>query len=156
MGLLLQIRACETIPSSRILACLIFLVMAVRNLASLQTITIGGSGMAAVNGLYISTPATEVPRGFDLVCRQQGWDTSQMWSRLGGGKPWFKAKNEAYIYWNHGDGHWWIDHPNGDGVYKAAGPEHTPPQSGWKLLGNYAPPPSEVTLERSSAPRNDL
>merc|ERR1712070_211832 len=115
--------------------------------APLQKIIIAGSGVNLVNGAYVATPATEVPRGFNGVCVEQGWNTSQMWQKLNAGKTWFKAENEAYIYWNHADRHWWIDRPDGAGVYKALGPDHTPPQDGWKLLGSYAPAPTQVKLE---------
>jgi hypothetical protein len=28
----------------------------------------------------------------------------------------YKAKNEAYMYWNQSDKHWWIDEPGGNGT----------------------------------------
>ena len=115
----------------------------------LTQIRIAGAGLDSVNGDYHVTPASEIPRGFDKVCKEQGWDTQQMWRQLGGGKPWFKAQNEAYIYWNAGDGMWWIDAPDGNGVYKARAPDHAPPQIGWELLGNYAPAPAMVRSLRA-------
>ena len=45
------------------------------------------------------------------------------------------ARAGAYIYFNRGDGHWWIDEPGGNGVFKAAAPSHAPPQLGWVALG---------------------
>merc|ERR1712028_51189 len=112
-------------------------------------IVIGGAGVEDVNGEYVATAATEVPRGFDLVCQQQSWDTRDMWLQLGAGLAWYKAQNGAYIYWNASDKHWWIDQPDGSGVYKAVAPKHSPPQVGWKLLGDgVAPAPNMVATFR--------
>jgi hypothetical protein len=118
-------------------------------------ITIAGAGADEVNGEYLATDSSEIPTGFDLVCKQQGWDTAAMWKKLGGDRAWFKAANEAYIYWNLSDRHWWIDAPNGNGIYKAVGPAHAPPQLGWQLLGSYAPPPALVATFRG-AERGEL
>ena len=82
------------------------------------------------------------------MCVQQGWQTQELWQKLGGGLHWFKAANGAYIYWNASDKHWWIDKPDGNGVYKALAPTHAPPQVGWKLLGDYAPAPNMVATFR--------
>lgn len=112
-------------------------------------IVVGGAGVASVNAEYAATPASEVPRGFALVCDANGWDTAATWRKLGGGGAWFGAANGAYIYFNHGDGHWWIDAPDGSGVYKAAAPAHAPPAHGWQLLGNYAPAPGHVAIFRA-------
>ena len=84
-----------------------------------------GTDVNSVNGNYISTSADQIPPGFDQVmihyiiiikkhlflqvCKQQGWPTSKMWNKLNCGKTWFRAENEAYIYWNSLDSCWWID-----------------------------------------------
>jgi hypothetical protein len=114
----------------------------------INKIVIAGSGANEVNTEYVATDAAEIPNGFDLVCKQQGWDTSAMWKKLGGGKTWYKAQNEAYIYWNLMDGCWWIDAPNGNGIYKAVAPAYAPPQVGWELLGAHGPPPALVATFR--------
>lgn len=120
-------------------------------------ITIEGAGAADVNADYHATDASEVPAGFDRVCKQQGWDTAATWGKLNGGQVWFKAKNEAYIYFNLMDRHWWIDAPNGNGVYKAEAPAHAPPQLGWELLGAHAPPPAFVgTFREPNRTRGEL
>ena len=33
----------------------------------------------------------------------------KMWAKLNSGRTWYKADNEAYIYWNSLDSCWWID-----------------------------------------------
>jgi len=114
-------------------------------------IVVSGAGSADVNGEYLVADASEIPVGFDSVCRQQGWNTNDMWQKLNGGQKWYKAANESYIYWNMADRHWWIDRPDGAGVYKAEAPQHAPPQNNWKLLGSYGPPPAMVATFRNSS-----
>jgi len=120
-----------------------------RTQVSIARIVVGGAGEQSVNGEYMATDATTVPKGFDDTCRQQGWDTAQMWRQLNGDATWFGASNGAYIYYNRGDKHWWIDEPGGAGVFKAHAPSHAPPQTGWLKLGPYDPPPNLVATFRS-------
>lgn len=90
-----------------------------------------------LEGEYLSSESKVVPTGFAKVCQEQGWDTDSMWKKLNGGEGlrWFKhTENESYIYYNKGDGMWWIDGPDGNGVWKARGPKHAPPSVGWKML----------------------
>jgi len=119
-----------------------------RRKVPILSIIVAGAGLPTVDGEYVATEATEVPSGFAAVCRAQGWSTSQMWEQLNKGATWYKAPNGAYIYWNHGDRHWWIDEPGGDGVFKAPAPAHAPPQIGWLKLGEYEPLPSLVATFR--------
>merc|ERR1719271_27151 len=102
----------------------------------------------SVSGSYAVTLASEVPQGFAAVCQAQGWSTGQTWAKLNAGAPWYKADNGAYVYFNQADGHWWIDAPQGHGVYKARGPAHAPPQLGWKVLVDGAPVPELVATFR--------
>merc|ERR1712205_204468 len=104
-------------------------------------IVIAGAGVDEVNEEYVATDASQIPNGFDLVCRQQGWDSIAMWTKLNGKSPWYCAHNGAYVYWNLQDKNWWIDAPNGDGVYKAPALPHAPPQVGWISLGHSELPP---------------
>ena len=113
-----------------------------------RRVVVGGAGEAVVNGEYAAAPSSRTPGGFARVCVANGWDTSAMWAKLGGGDEWFAAANGAYIYYNHADGMWWIDAPNGDGVYKAPAPRHAPPAVGWQLLGDFAPAPSHIAVFR--------
>jgi len=123
-------------------------------------IVVEGAGISEVNGEYLATDGAEIPGGFRAVCEQQGWDTSQMWAKLNTGQRWFKASNEAYIYWNAADRNWWIDAPDGNGVYKAVAPAHAPPQVGWNLLvptrGATVPPPALVATFRDLENHPDL
>jgi len=93
--------------------------------------------------------ADVVPPGFAAVCVDAGWDTAAMWKRLNGSAPWFRAANEAYVYFNRDDQHWWVDAPSGHGVFKARGPAHAPPSEGWAPLRNVADkPPAYVATFR--------
>ena len=38
-----------------------------------------------------------------------GWPMEKMWAKLNSGRTWYRADNEAYIYWNTMDSCWWID-----------------------------------------------
>ena len=59
--------------------------------------------------MQLFEPVRHIPPGFSSVCGQQGWDTAATWTQLSGGSTWYRADNEAYIYWNTGDSCWWID-----------------------------------------------
>jgi hypothetical protein len=74
-----------------------------------------------VAGDYAARPGSEVPKGFADVCLQNKWDVDSTWKKLNGGEggSWFKhAANDSYVYFNALDGMWWIDGPDGLGVYK--------------------------------------
>jgi hypothetical protein len=74
--------------------------------------------------------AIDIPSGFVTVCEDNGWDSGATWGKLNGGEGnvWFKhADNASYLYHNAVDGMWWIDGPDGLGVYKGAAPSWAPP-----------------------------
>lgn len=133
--------------------------------SSIRIVNSGGprsdrSAFDVLEGRYLHVDGTtHVPDGFDLVCKQQGWDTQDMWRRLNGGEQlrWFKHEsNDSYIYWNKSDGKWWIDGPDGGGVWKATGPSHAPPATGWELITgdnskNVYPQPA-LAIYRDHAP----
>eukprot|EP00957_Ditylum_brightwellii_P017557 1322699-Ditylum_brightwellii.AAC.1 len=51
-----------------------------------------------------------------------------MWKRLSDGeRPWFESENKSYIYWNRGDGKWWMDGPSGSCVYIVKSNDRLPP-----------------------------
>ena len=82
-----------------------------------------------VTGTYFSRPGTEIPQSFASVCIKSGWDTKSTWTELNGGEngSWFKHEsNDSYIYFNALDGMWWIDGPDGYGVYKGPGVNWAP------------------------------
>ena len=99
-----------------------------------------------ISGEYVARDgAVDVPDGFAEVCAANGWDTKATWAKLNGGEDatWFKHRDEgnaSYVYFNAGDGHWWIDGPDGLGVYKAPGPAWAPPGGSirWKALDGAA------------------
>ena len=81
-----------------------------RRETEITKITVTGAGVESVNGDYRPVAGDRhIPPGFSSVCGQQGWDTAAMWTQLSGGSTWYRADNEAYIYWNTGDSCWWID-----------------------------------------------
>mmetsp|Transcript_31248 Transcript_31248/g.64330 ORF Transcript_31248/g.64330 Transcript_31248/m.64330 type:complete len:403 (+) Transcript_31248:37-1245(+) len=97
----------------------------------------GSNVTPEVNGDYLPRdPSREIPTGFRKVCKFQGYNTEQMWEILNGTDPdkntWYAhTENESYIYWNKGDGKWWIDGPDGMGVWIVEGPWHAPLAHGW-------------------------
>mmetsp|Transcript_8522 Transcript_8522/g.21012 ORF Transcript_8522/g.21012 Transcript_8522/m.21012 type:complete len:160 (+) Transcript_8522:322-801(+) len=113
--------------------------------ANPATIRVKGSGVESVNTDFEWTAATKIPPGFERVCRENSWGVESTWDMLNKNKPWLRASNEAYIYLNNADGQWWIDKPDGAGVFvapKIQG-EDTPPASGWRALSPlYNPAPS--------------
>ena len=100
----------------------------------------GSAEVPAINGDYYPKSPAEIPSGFASVCDQQGWNTQDTWAKLNGMDPtkdaWFAhADNESYIYWNRNDSRWWVDGPDGNGVWIAEGPSHAPPAHGWIHVG---------------------
>ncbi|VEU38290.1 unnamed protein product [Pseudo-nitzschia multistriata] len=104
-----------------------------------------GSGVESVNTEYEWTDAATIPPGFEKVCLQNGWGVQSTWNMLNNGQPWLRATNEAYIYLNKADGQWWIDKPDGNGVFvapKTPGDDKNPPHTGWTALSpSYNPVP---------------
>merc|ERR1711962_4508 len=108
-------------------------------LSKMRGLTVSNAGFDPVNGKYLSQPHTLVPESFDLVCRQQGWDTAQMWSKLNGQREWYKHQlNESYVYYNNADSKWWIDGPDGLGVYiTSPAPFKPPSEQSWILIQKH-------------------
>ncbi len=81
-----------------------------------------------------------------------------MWKNLSDQKTaWFEqSDNESYIYWNRGDGKWWMDGPSGAGIYVVPDPNLVvgnglPPTSGWvPLSSDFNPVPEVKVLEQTS------
>lgn len=118
-------------------------------------IEVKSSGVQSVNQQYTWQDGSIVPRGFEKVCIENHWDVETTWKSLSQNKPWLEGtKNEAYIYFNHADGHWWIDEPHGSGVFIAPAPINSkenlqgiPPCNGWKALAtSYEPLPTILQL----------
>ena len=77
-----------------------------RRPVGIAKIIISGSSAAALNQEYVATAASTSPKGFGMVCAEQGWDTDDMWAQLNGGRTWYAASNGCYVYWNQSDKHW--------------------------------------------------
>mmetsp|Transcript_255 Transcript_255/g.393 ORF Transcript_255/g.393 Transcript_255/m.393 type:complete len:364 (-) Transcript_255:138-1229(-) len=106
-----------------------------------RSVNVQASGAESVNKKYTERPAWVIPMGFSLTCAEMKWDSEKMWNQLSDQKtPWYEAENGAYIYWNKGDGQWWIDAPDGKGLYVVSSPAaEFPPSEGWQALSG-APP----------------
>lgn len=135
-----------------------------------STVRVKGSGVESVNTHYAWTPATVIPPGFETVCVQNRWGVESTWEMLNNGKPWLRASNDAYIYLNSADGQWWIDKPDGDGVYVAPKDQAAqqggatvsscgageashaaPPATGWRALSpSYDPAPLVELIDNSN------
>ncbi|CAE8607093.1 unnamed protein product, partial [Polarella glacialis] len=117
----------------------------------LSKLRVAGSGSAGVNQEYVEKDAQVVPLGFSLTCTEMNWESEKMWLQLSNQKtPWYEAQNGAYIYWNKGDGQWWIDAPDGKGVYVAKASADSMPTSGWKALPGAPEPLPQVQLLKSA------
>merc|ERR1719336_1114008 len=107
----------------------------------LQQIRVVGAAVAEVNGVFSSRDPKVIPAGFARTCVEMGWDSQGMWRKLSDQKrPWFEKSNEAYMYYNIGDGQWWLDGPSGAGLYVVKADSQTPPTGGWRPLGGVPRP----------------
>jgi hypothetical protein len=102
--------------------------------------------VARLNGSYEPRDALEgMPPGFAAVCRRERWNEQDTWQRLNGGATWYEAENGSYLYFNRADRRFWLDTPDGAGVYVTAAvamgeqPPRRPPSVGWRILDGYAP-----------------
>lgn len=111
------------------------------------SVEVSASGVIDVNAIYKGRDPTVIPIGFSLTCAEMKWDPEQMWAKLSDQKTeWYEADNGSYIYWNQGDGHWWIDAPSGKGVYIAEAPSAAPPTSGWRALEGVPSPLPQIRI----------
>jgi len=105
-----------------------------RRKTEIARVEVLGSSEDSVNGQYFPTSSEEIPPGFQKVCQAQGWPTQKMWQKLNSDRTWYRKENQAYIYWNSLDSSWWIDKPDGAGIFKAGAVNYAPPQTGWAPL----------------------
>lgn len=144
-----------------------------QRLVPILQVTVMNAGVPDVDGVYEARRASEaIPEKFALVCDQNGWNTKDMWKRLSGAGAggardpdilWFEAPNKSYIYFNVADSHWWIDGPDGLGVYKAKGPRFSVPgyprgsggASGWFPLDAKNDPVPTVLIHRDLESKSD-
>jgi hypothetical protein len=120
-----------------------------RALKQWKKLQVKSSGASNVNQAYTERNAQVIPIGFSLTCAENAWDSERMWMQLSDQKtPWYEAANGAYIYWNQGDGQWWIDAPDGKGVYVVKSRRDVLPSSGWQPLPGAPRPAPTVEIER--------
>lgn len=110
-------------------------------------IKVTGAGVPSANGIFLPQLANVIPKGFAKVCEDNAWNVESTWTSLTDlSTPWYLKEDGAYIYYNKGDGKWWIDAPQGHGLYIAKTEQQgkeTPPAQGWTVLSNeYAPVPT--------------
>jgi hypothetical protein len=111
------------------------------------SVKVASAGTPSVVGAYVQRDPLVIPTGFAKVCEEMRWNTAEQWQTLSDQKrPWFEAPNGAYMYFNKGDGHWWIDEPSGGGVYVASADTQLPPASGWKALQGAMSPLPELSV----------
>jgi hypothetical protein len=111
-------------------------------------------GVENAIGHYDRQEPSVIPEKFSSVCRKARWNPESMWDQLTDGKcPWFLKDdgNGAYIYYNRGDGKWWIDGIDGLGLYTASvrveDLDAGPPNSGWTALNDEYLPLPTLSLE---------
>jgi hypothetical protein len=116
-------------------------------------IRMSGAGVSCANGLYHRQDPSAIPVAFAKVCKKQLWDTEATWKQLTDMEtPWYLKEDDGYIYYNRGDGKWWLDDgEKGLGLYivPVGGNIQVPPTTGWDVLSNeYQPIPSiEIEAE---------
>ena len=126
------------------------------SLSSAFSINVQRSGVPSVNQEYVWKSHDDIPKGFASVCTKNQWDVQSTWDKLNGRRQWLHASNDAYIYLNTMDNHWWIDEPSGNGVYIApeSKPLNTctaenmflPPVAGWRSLGGGNEPLPNIEI----------
>ena len=114
------------------------------------TVQVLGGGVEETNGEYVLRSPKLIPAGFTKTCDANGWVSQDMWNQLtDGDTDWYEHENGSYIYRNVGDGQWWIDAPDGGGVYVAKGSPSSIPQEQWQVLrGAISPAPTVHVLRR--------
>lgn len=126
----------------------------------ITSVRVFSSTRPLIDGTYVRRDGNvSVPAAFADVCAKNGWDVASTWSRLNGGANslWFaheagEEKNPSYVYFNKNDGCWWIDGPDGLGVFKAPGPPHAPPGASiaWRALDGKEDQPTLATYREKA------
>lgn len=124
--------------------------------ASAKRLRVSESGVSELNGEYEPRGIDTIPVGFAKVCEEQGWGVQSTWDKLAHKQaPWWLATNGSYIYLNNSDGKWWMDGPDGHGLYIAGAQRGVfePPTSGWKPLGRAPKKVPTLKLLRAEGER---
>ena len=117
-----------------------------------KVVSVARAGQGEVNGLYFQKSPDIIPTGFVRTCNEMNWPSESMWKRLSDpSRPWFLSQeNDSYIYYNRGDGNWWIDLPSGAGAYIVESSDEDPPYGGWVALPGNKPPLPTVEVRESA------
>lgn len=136
---LIQMMAGSSFSSTRISGC----------------VRVISAGVPSAVGCYVSQPASIIPEKFSDVCRKARWDSAAMWTQLTNGEhSWFlKEDTGGFIYYNAGDGKWWLDGDDGLGLYIAPANDLSPglpPITGWKELKEAYLPLPAISIEKDA------
>lgn len=86
----------------------------------IKSIKVINAGVANSNGIYKIQSPDIIPKGFSKVCKKMLWNDVIMWEQLSDLKsPWYLKDDDAYIYYNKTDKKYWLDAPEGHGLYTA-------------------------------------
>ena len=81
-------------------------------------IRVSNAGVQILNGTYKSRPYNTIPESFADVCHRMKWDPQSTWTQLAAPScRWFLHDNNASYIYLHNDGRFWMDDPNGAGIY---------------------------------------
>ena len=137
--------------------------MAAAGVATLLTsmIIVQNAGTETVNGQYFPQDPAKIPYGFDLVCKQNNWNTLELWKKLNGNSVWYEKEDGAYVYYNNGDRRWWIDDKDGLGVYIADtdgsdAAKKYPLRSGYEPLQNAQLPAPTIEIKTDKQQKDNL
>ena len=131
----------------------IVVVAVLFSLVMSNKLRVTGAGSSIVNGLYHLRQAEIIPSSFSKVCFKARWNPSDMWDQLNRGRPWWETDNGSYIYYNGGDGQWWMDSgETGLGLYISRSRSedddgNIPPLNGWEVLGDGKLPLPKLNTE---------
>ena len=120
------------------------------------------AGESSVVGSFYPQSGSDVPKMFASVCEQNGWKATDTWRRLNGGHSgiWYahESDNGSYMYFNRNDRLWWIDGPDGLGVFTAPGVNILPCASvHWRCLqGDACTLPTLGVFRNVSTQRSEL
>jgi len=112
-------------------------------------VRVTGAGFVAVNGIYTRQSNAHIPAGFIATCDKMQWPASRMWKQLAVPQDWFlHTDNDSYMY-AHVDGRWWMDGPDGAGIYVAPVVQGSkaPSREGWSALQVGVDPMPTVEIE---------
>mmetsp|Transcript_54106 Transcript_54106/g.131312 ORF Transcript_54106/g.131312 Transcript_54106/m.131312 type:complete len:187 (+) Transcript_54106:169-729(+) len=84
----------------------------------LDAVRVSNAGVQILNGTYKPRPYNTIPQAFADVCHQMKWDPQRTWTQLAAPTcQWFLHNDNASYIYLHNDGRFWMDDPNGAGIY---------------------------------------